>query len=319
MRRLRATVLGASLMAAAAAAGLAQAGPHAPPRPPDLTGLWSNASLTDLERPDDFKALVASEAEAAAYEKAHRGKVPDIGEKDNDVGGPQSEWWETDVGLARIRGQARTSWIVSPADGKRPFTPAAKAQRKLLRERRLTPPQNPEDRDLDERCLGVAAGAPLQNGGLNDNLQFVQTPDRLVIYAEWMHDVRIVRIGAAAHPPPAVRVAGGDSIGHWESGTLVVETTNFPAAEVLAPDGDARPDMRVVERFTRVSPTEITYAFSVSNPARFSQTWQAEMPLHPANGRIFEYACHEGNYGLANMLTSARRLEGRQVQGAGAR
>jgi hypothetical protein len=256
---------------------------------------------------------VITAAEAATFEKVHRGKVPDIGDKDNNVGGPESEWWETDQGLARIRGQVRTSWIVSPADGHRPFTSAAKAARKALREKAKLPPENPEDRDTDERCIGIGAGAPILNGGLNDNLRLVQTPDRLVIFTEWMNDTRIVRIGEAAHPPQSVRVAGGDSVGHWEGDTLVVETTNFSPAEVAAPDGDRAADMRVVERFTRTSPTEIFYAFSVTEPARYTQTWQAEMLLHPANGRIFEYACHEGNYGLANMLAVARRLEGRQV------
>jgi hypothetical protein len=305
----------AVVLAAGLAAGVAEGRPHPPARPADLSGVWSTASLTDLERPDDFKALVATEAEAARFEKAHRGKVPDIGDKDNPVGGPESEWWETDVGLARIRGQVRTSWIVAPANGKRPFNAAAKAARMAVRARFKRPPENPEDRDTDERCFGVAAGAPLANSGINDNLQFVQTPDQLLIYAEWMHDTRIVRIGDAVHPPPAVRVAGGDSIGPWEGDALVVETTNFSADEVAAPDGDPAADMRVVERFTRTSPNEIAYAYSVTNPARFSQTWQVEMVLHPANGRIFEYACHEGNYGLFNMLAAARRLEGRRIEG----
>jgi hypothetical protein len=301
-------------LGACVAAAPVLAGPR-PPHHPDLTGDWTTASLTDLERPDDFKTLVITEADAAKFEKIHRGKPPADADDDADkaIGAAQTEWWETDVGMTRVRGQVRTSWIVDPADGKRPVTAAAKAARKARLELMKAPPDNPEGRFQSEQCLEPGAAAPLIMGGYNDNYAFVQTPDRLVIYAEWMHDTRIVRIGETAHPPSAVRVAGGDSVGRWEGGTLVVETTNFTPAEVLAPDGDPAADMRIVERFTRVSQREILYAFSVTNPARFSQTWRAETVLRPANGRIYEFACHEGNHGLYNMLAIARRLEGRTI------
>jgi len=283
----------------------------------DFSGLWSNASLTSAERPDDFKTLTVTEAEAKAYEAKHRGRPPEVPPGEDDVGGVQAEWWELDVPLARIRGLPRTSWIVSPADGQKPYTTAAKAANKANRTRRKTDFAGPESRDADERCIADdAAGPPLDNGGYNDNYQFVQTHDQLVIYAEWMHSVRIVRIGAAAHPPAVVRLAMGDSIGRWEGDTLVVETTNFTPLEVAAPDGNPAADMRVVERFTRLSPTEILYAYSVTNPARYTQTWRAEALLHATRGPIYEYACHEGNYGLVNMLAGARRLEGRVVDGA---
>ena len=311
----------AIVLAGVLAAGPAMARGHGPARPPvDLTGVWSNASLTSLERPDDFRSLTITEAEAQAYEKTHRGKPPedDPAYKD-DVGGIQSEWWETDVGLARIRGQARTSWIVSPADGQRPFTAAAKAANKARRARMKTDLDGPESRTPDERCLGIGASPPLDNGGLNDNYQIVQAGDRLAIHGEWMHDVRTVVIDPAAkHPPPGLRIMGGDSIAHWDGDTLVIETTNFTPLEVRAPDGDPKADMKVVERLTRLSPTEILYAFSVTSPARYTQTWQGEMLLHPASGPIYEYACHEGNYGLANMLAAARRLEGKTIDGVAA-
>jgi len=313
----------AALVVLTAAAGVANARPHAAPKVPDLTGDWSTASLTDLERPDDFKSLLITDAEAAKFEKAHRGQPPPGADDEDDkaIGASQGKWWETDVGMIRVRGQVRTSWIVDPADGKRPFTAAAKAARKARQARMKRPPENPEERPSSERCLEPGAAAPLIAGGYNDNYTLLQTPDRLMIYAEWMRDTRIVRIGDTAHPPASVRVAGGDSIGRWEGAALVVETTNFSPDEVAAPDGDRAADMRVVERFTRLSPREIHYAFSVTNPARFSQTWRAETVLHPANGRIYEFACHEGNYALANMLAAARRLEGRTIDGvaAGAR
>jgi hypothetical protein len=307
----------AGLLAAGPASARGHGAGHAPT---DFTGVWTNASLTGLERPDDFKSLVATEAEASAFEKAHRGKPPTLGDPAVQVGGPESEWWELDVGLARIRGQIRTSWIVSPADGQRPFTTQAKTANKARRAGMLKDLDGPEARDQDERCLGWGgAGPPLDNGGVNDNFQIVQAGERLAIHAEWMHDVRTVRIDpAAVHPPSTMRVPDGDSIGHWEGEALVIETTNFTAAEVRAPDGDPRADMKVVERLTRVSPTELLYAFSVTNPARYTQTWRGEMLLRAAKGPIYEYACHEGNYGLANMLAATRRLEGKTIEGVAA-
>jgi hypothetical protein len=132
--------------------------------------------------------------------------------------------------------------------------------------------------------------------------------------------IRIAEPGRpeARHPPTGVRLPMGDSVGHWEGATLVVETTNFTPAVVRAPNGAAAADMRVVERFTRLSPNEIFYEYAVTNPARYVQTWRAEQVLHPANGRIYEYACHEGNYGLVNILAGARRLEGRKIDGLAA-
>ena len=274
---------------------------------PDFDGTWTNNSLTELERPDEFKALIVSDAEAAAFEKIWRGKPPKI--KD-DVGGADSEWWDTDVGLARIRGGARTSWIVAPADGQIPFTAAAKAANKALGDRRKVDFENPESRDLGERCLATgSAGPPLRNGGQSDNFKIVQTPDRIAILTEYGGNVRIVRLGDARHPPTSVRLRMGDSIGRWEGETLVVETTNFSPTEVRAAQGDTHADMRVVERFSRTSPTEFLYAFEVRNPARFAQAWQGEMIFRKLAAPIFEYACHEGNYSLPGILSGARQQE----------
>lgn len=298
--------IGGGLVALAIASGSA-AQPHAPSRRPDFTGLWSTASLTNLERPDDLKTLSLTEAQAAAYEKAHRGKPPEFPPGEDSVDGANSEWWETDVGLARIRGQIRSSWLVAPADGKLPVTREAKAFSKARRARRKAAVDNPEDRDLSERCIATdGAGPPLGNGGLNDNLEIVQGGDELAIFAEWMSSLRVVHIGRDRHPPPEVRLANGDSIAHWEGDVLVIETTNFSARDVDSPRGDARADMRTIERLSRVSPTELLYSFSVTNPAVFSQTWQGEMVIKAAKGPIYEYACHEGNYGLTNILGGAR-------------
>ena len=305
------------LVAVLASAGRAQAGPSHP----DFSGVWSGASLTQLERPDDFKALVASDAEAAKYEKAHRGKLPDFrapDDPDHAVGGIESEWWETDVGLARIRGQIRTSWLVSPADGQLPVTAESKAFHKARRARLKVDFDNPESRDPGERCVeSDGAGPPFQNGGINDNIEMVLTRGELVMHAEWMSSLRIARIGATAHLPAEMRVPGGDSIAHWEGQTLVIETTNFLPRDVDDPKGDPRADMKTIERFTRVAADELLYGFSVSAPSSFSQTWTGEMVLHRAKKPMYEYACHEGNYAIANMLGAARRLDAKADAGAG--
>jgi hypothetical protein len=289
---------------ALAGAGAARAGPPSP----DLSGLWSNGSLTKLERPKDLTGLVLSEAEAAAYEAKWRGKSPEI---EDDVGGADSEWWELDHGLGRVRGQARTSWIVSPADGKLPYTAAAKAVNTARMAGRKGPTNNPEDRGRTDRCLpGAAAGPPMLNGVYNNNYTFLQTREALVIHAEYFSDLRIVRLEPGAkHPPPAVRRWLGDSIGRWEGATLVIETTNFTPLEVDAPNGDPAADMVVTERLTRLGPTQLHYAFTVRNPARFIMPWQGEMVMQTAAGPMFEYACHEGNYSMTSMLAAARQAE----------
>lgn len=276
--------------------------------PADFSGLWTNQSLTALERPKDLTTLVLTPAEAQAYEAKWRGKPPPI---EDDVGGADSEWWETDVGLARIRGQARTSWIVAPADGKLPFTAAAKARNTARAARRKLPMDNPEDRGRSDRCLpGAAAGPPMLNGAYNDNYTFLQTRDSLVIQAEYFGDVRIVRLDPGArHPPKSVRRWLGDSIGRWEGATLVIETTNFMPLEIDAANGDAAADMTVTERLTRLGPDELSYVFTVRNPARFVMPWQGEMVMRTAKGPMFEFACHEGNYALRSMLSAARQAE----------
>jgi hypothetical protein len=290
------------------AALIALTGTTALAAPPDFSGLWTNQSLTTLERPKDLKALVLTPAEAQAHEAKWRGRPPVI---EDDVGGTDSEWWEMGEALARIRGQARTSWIVAPADGKLPFSAAAAARNAARTARRKLPMDNPEERGRTDRCLpGTTAGPPMLNGLYNNNFTFLQTRDALVIHAEYFSDVRIVRLDPGArHPPKSVRRWLGDSIGRWEGATLVIETTNFTALEVDAPDGDAAADMTVTERLTRLGPSEIFYAFTVRNPARFVMPWQGEMVMRTTKGPMFEFACHEGNYSLRSMLSAARQAE----------
>jgi hypothetical protein len=281
---------------------------------PDLEGLWSTSSLTELERPKELKTLVVSEAEAAAFEKERRGRPPPF--EDDKIGAATSEWWETDVGLARIRGQVRSSWIVSPADGQLPFTEAATAANKARGERRKVDMDNPESRSLGERCLdATSAGPPIVNSPYLSFVQIVQTADHVVLLGEYDHTYRIVRLKDERRPPPEVRRWNGDSVGHWEGQTLVIETTHFTAQEVDAPNKDPKADQRVVERITRTSPTQLHYEYIVDQPESFIQSWRAEMVMNASKAPVFEFACHEGNYGLENILAGGRQQDAANAAG----
>ena len=312
-------------------ANLAGAAPYRAPRTasgaPDLQGIWTNASITRLQRPKDFTALVISPAEAAAYEKAFAARY------DRDVaptppgdpapapvaavGQDARQWFARPQGLARVGGQIRTSWIVDPADGRLPLNSATQA----AAEHAASPTdartlENPESRPNDERCLlGTlgSAGPPLLAVGDINPLQIVQTADQVVIVAEVNHDVRIVRLNDRGHLPAAIRPWLGDSVGWWEGEALVVETTNFNPGHGLNPffafSLFLSPTAKVTERFTRTSSTEVLYQFTVDDPAIYSRPWSAEVSLNSSSERMYEWACHEGNYGMSGVLAGARETE----------
>jgi hypothetical protein len=299
-----ALVLTAALLLATAA----QAGPYRAPRTswgaPDLNGGWTNFSLTALERPAGVDKLVLTGAEGEALER----KLADAraNPPGDAIGNRSSEWWG-EAFLARMQGGVRTSWIVSPADGKLPFSEEG-------RRRSTAPParaDNPEDRPNSERCLSAswsAMSAPILNSPYSPNYQIVQTARDVAILSEMNHDVRLIRLGGK-HPPKTVRYWMGDSIGRWEKDTLVVETTNFNVLESNRRGYYISPDAVVTERFTRVSATQISYQFTVVDPANYTQPWTAEMPFNASAEPIFEFACHEGNYGLEGILAGARQEE----------
>lgn len=282
---------------------------------PDLQGVWTNLSLTRLERPPELKTLIVPDAEAAAVE---RGVVYKVAHPtDDDVGGHDAEWWDG-AALARIDGHARTSWIVDPADGKLPYTADGKAQAAYVRAY-VGRYDGADSRNLSERCLlpsWHAAGPPMLNSPYAANYQFVQTVDRLAILAESNSEVRIVRLGGS-HAPDAVRSWMGDSVGHWEGETLVVETTNFrPGESARMSSLFVSTAGKVVERFTRVSAGEIRYQFSVEDPAIYTQVWKGEMPFLAFKGPMYESACHEGNYSLPGILAGARAAESGRAKAA---
>jgi len=211
-----------------------------------------------------------------------------------------------------VKGEYRTSWIVDPADGQIPYLSGV---RERMDEGRANF-DGPEARPLGERCIvnSNSAGPPMLNYLYNSNYEFVQTADSLVIRAEMNNYARIVRIGGH-HPSAAIRTLHGDSVGHWDGETLVIETTAFHPlhATGVVPLTERG---KVVERLTRVSPSEILYEFSVEDPGVYARPWRAEMTFNATRDRVFEYACHEGNYALPGILAGAREQEKRQAAGA---
>lgn len=308
---------------------IARTAPYKAPRTasgaPDLQGIWTFQSLTKLVRPKEFKALVVSAAEAAAYEskklKEHQeglapldpnAPAPKAGKVEQEA----EQWYRAPPGLARVRGEIRSSFLVSPADGKLPYRDEVRPEIKQVEHSDDNLFDDPETRPFDERCvLGVGgiAGPPLLNTGSNSNLQILQTRDHVLLSFEMIHDARIIRLGDHRHAPPAVNPWMGDSVGWWEGDTLVVETTNFNPGERWHWNGGSyvliSTTARVVERLTRTGPKEILYEFRVEDPAVYTQPWSGEMPLSATSGPLFEYACHEGNYALGNILAGARKAE----------
>jgi len=271
-----------------------------------LEGTWTNAWYTELERPKAFTALVVTPEAADAYERPRRALAGFLPSRAGELGQQEAEFNDRGPGLARIGGQIRSSWIVDPPDGHVPWIAGVRA-RLETDPAKLDPAANVEDRPTDERCLtATGANAPILNSADTNLIQIVQTRDHVAILAEKYHDVRIVRLAAKREPRQA-RSWAGQSVGRWEGSTLVVETTGLrlgltQVAAHLWLSGASK----VVERFTRTGPGELTYRFEVEDPTLFTRPWRGEMVFRPASAPLFEYACHEGNYALGSILTAAR-------------
>lgn len=298
-------VLGLTLALMLALAGAdAACGPYKVPRTalgqPDLEGLWTSNSLSRLERPDIYPTVVISEAQARAIRPLAL-IAPD------ETGQAESETYDEGLALARVRGQIRTAWIVDPPDGRLPFTPEGRA-----RAAKLPTFDGPETRTNQERCLMMpGVGPPLASSLYNNNLQILQAKDHVVIYLEMNHEARIIPIGRRPHSQ--VHRWMGDTIGWWEGDAFVMETTNFAPAQSARSSPLVRtylsPDAVVTERLERVSPGEILYSYTVVDPPNYTRPWRGEMPMKRTKGPIYEYACHEGNYSLPNILAGARVQE----------
>jgi hypothetical protein len=295
----------------AAAQNAVRALPRTPDGHPDLQGIWTNSTLTPLERPGQFASKpVLSEAEAAAYEKetvTGRNRDRRDGGADADVGRAYNElFFDQGTKLAHVDGTIRTSMIVDPPDGHIPaLTPEAEKRQEAARAvARQHPADGPENRSLAERCLFWATtGPPMLPGPYNNMYQIVQTRGSVMILSEMIHEVRIIPLDGRAHLPASMRKWTGDSVGHWEGETLVVDTTNFTSKTRFRGSDE---NLHVIERFTRSGPGTILYRFTIEDPTAFSKPWSAELPLAAAPGPIYEYACHEGNYAMIDILSGAR-------------
>ena len=321
MRPLRVISWGCACSLLSAAA-LAQT--YEPPRTaagnPDLQGTWSNASITTLERHARYDRLVLSDDEVGRATDEHPQNVR-LATDDNMVAGQLPDgsdlprgrgynafWIDPGTRFGVINGENRTSWIVDPADGRIPYSAQGRELRAALREKNSSF-DGPETRPLAERCIstGTRTGPPMLNGLYNNNYEIVQTPDYVVFRTEMISHARIVPLNKD-HSMQALLPMFGESIGYWEGDTLVVETTNFSplqeeASISLSSSG------RVLERFTRVSDEQILYEFSVEDPKYYSRPWHGEARLLATDSRVYEFACHEGNYALGGILAGARRQE----------
>jgi hypothetical protein len=295
---------------------LAQSKKYTPPRTtdgqPDLQGVWSNATVTPLERPADLanKPFFKDDRDVAEYER----QVRERNNMDRRDGGAEADvsrayndfWWDRGTRAVKTR---RTSLIIDPPDGRLPAL-TADAQRRAAdraETRRVRPADGPEDRPLQERCLGWAtAGPPMLPSAYNNNYQIVQTKGHVILLNEMIHDARVIPLDGRPHLPSNVRLWMGDSRGHWEGGTLVVDTTNFTAKTAFRGSGE---NLHLTERFTRTDAETLLYQFTVDDPDSFTKPWSAEIPSVRTSGPILEYACHEGNYGIAGVQAGFRRQE----------
>ncbi len=301
----------------------------------DFDGVWTNASSTHLERPSNFKQLVipTADADAMRTDALSRAKAanapsdPDAGAPtdNNSRAGYNSFWTDPGFGLATIRGEARSSYIVEPVDGRIPFRDRAKSLAQPIREGIEYQSGNgayegPEVLPLRERCLiaqSDGGGPVMLNGLYNNNYEFHLTSNYLVIEVEMVHDARIVPIFASAdvarasHKPSVIKPWLGDTVAWWEGDTLVAETRNVNPIQAAHTSTPLSPQGAVTERFTRIDKGELLYQFRVDDPVHYTVAWSGEYAFKPGKGELYEYACHEGNYSVPGILRGARLKEAR--------
>ena len=294
--------------------------PRTPDGQPDLQGVWANNNATPLERP---KALggrqVLTDAELAAVKakaaelfggdgdaafgdsvfEAAVTNVKDFTSTDGKTGNYNQFW------LVERDFDNRTSLIVDPPDGRMPpFTPEGQRRRAAAIAARQLPPEGPENRTASERC--ITFGVPRLGAGYNSYYQIVQTPKYVVLHMETIHDARVIPLDGRRHLPSTVRSWTGDSIGHWEGDTLVVDTTNFSRTTNFQGSSD---NLHTIERFTRVGPNTINYEVTADDSTTWTKPWTVMIPLKHTEDRIYEFACHEVNRGLMGILAGARTEE----------
>ena len=336
--------------AAICAAGLAAADiPRTADGRPDLSGNYDVATLTPLQRPEAFgDNLFLTPEKAREMEERERARMA-AGQRDSDpdreappeggdgspgaagnVGGYNSFWIDRGEDAFAINGRFRTSIITDPPNGRLPAMTAAGQARRDARRAMFRPNtgeawwlgldgagpyDDPELRPLAERCLlgfGSTSGPPMLPVLYNNMKRIVQTPDYVMILVEMVHHARIIRLNSE-HAPPTVRKWLGDSIGWWEGDTLVVDTTNFRSTPGLS---SASEHLHVVERFKRLDDATLLYSFTVEDPTVWNEPWSGEYPWPATDASVYEYACHEANYALGNIMRGARLLEADAQGGA---
>ena len=318
------SVLSLLSMVSVSAGGRAPAGawtsPRTPDGQPDLRGYWTNATFTPLERPAELAGKeFMTDAEAAAYEKQRT--LQEESQAKDDIHYDNVIWQKESYD--KVVSRRRTSIVVDPPDRKIPPLTVAAQQRAAARAevaRSSGPADSVASRSLGERCISWGnEGPPMLGSTYNANLQVMQTGRYVVIRHEMVHGVRMIPVDGSPHVSANLRLLNGDSRGRWDGNTLIVDTTNFSdATPFRGPPATARQDifssrdLHVVERFTRTDANSIVYQFTVEDPSTWIKPWSGEMLIRKWDGPIFEYACHEGNYGLGFILSAARVQERHQ-------
>jgi hypothetical protein len=277
----------------------------------DLQGTWSFATLTPFERPDKFGGKdTLSDEEAEEYVK----QTQETANKDRRDGTAAADverayndfWWDFGTKASK-----QPSLVIDPPDGRLPPQTMEAQQRQKERRNRY---DNPEERPLAERCiLGFNSGPPMVPSAYNNNVQLVQTRDSVVILNEMIHSARIVPLNGRPHPPSHIRSLTGDSVGHWDRDTLVVDTTNFLKDGVFR---GSTTSLHLVERFSLDDADTLRYEFTVTDPGTWTKPWTASVPMARSTALIYEYACHEANYGLEGVLRGARFADKQAPEGS---
>ena len=302
-----------------------EAMPRTPWGSPDLQGVWDFRTITPLQRPEAVSQEVLTDEQAAALEAQATGRqIFDRPPREGDVGAYNDFWLDLGTNVIETK---RTSLIIDPLDGRLPPL-AASAQKQTGSLDSDLPGQRPvryraggigvdgpEDRGVGVRCIvGFNAGPPIMPSGYNNNMQLFQTRDHVVILNEMVHDARIIPLDGRAHLSAGLRQWMGDSRGRWEGETLVVDTTNFTDNTASFNDTitsaiGSGENLHLTERFTRVDDDTLLYEYTIDDPTSFAQPFTVALPMRLNSGALYEYACHEGNYGMMNILAGARAQE----------
>jgi hypothetical protein len=285
---------------------------------PNLEGIWNSATVTPLERPRQLKdkAFFTPE-EAAEWERqvAENNEERPLQPGVRTGTGTYNTFFR-EFGTRTVRSR-RTSIITDPPDGRIPaLTPAAEE----IKRRRAEAQKNPasaEETGLQDQCLAfLTAGPPMLPYSYNSNYQIVQTADTIVVHVEMIHDARVIHMDGRPHLPSSLRRWMGDSVGRWEGGTLVVDTTNFNDGGGFYGDAGGNfawdRNLHLIERFSLLDTNTLLYQFEIDNPTAFTMPWKGELTMTRSSAPIYEYACHEGNYSMTNMLRGYRATERQQ-------